>query len=180
MKMGGVGYYEVVAEAHGDGSLESRDSKHTDVVGMPDVDLVVSEQLRVVDVGGKTTFQIRLRNYGTKEATNLKLRAVLSSNLTAEGTDGVPPGITGMNPRGSDGQIDEHTVVFLDDQGGGIKKLGPQKDLVMGLTVKVIGPTPKVATCKVYLTHDDLTDPALEDMARVKVVPLRQSESPSP
>ena len=29
----------------------------------------------------------------------------------------------------------------------------------MGLTVKVIGPTPKVATCKVYLRHDDLTDP---------------------
>ena len=179
VRMGGVGYYEVLAEAHGDGGLEGRDAKHTDVVGMPDVNLVVSERLRVVDVGGKTTFQIRLRNYGTKEATNLKLRAVLSANLTAEGTDGVPPGITGMNPR-ENGQIDEHTVVFLDDQGGGIKKLGPQKDLVMGLTVKVNGPTPKVATCKVYLTHDDLTDPPLEDMARVKVVPVRQSESPSP
>ena len=55
----------------------------TDVRGLPDVDLVVSERLRVVDVGGKTTFQIRLRNYGTKEATNILLTATLSKNLKA-------------------------------------------------------------------------------------------------
>ena len=48
---------------------------------MPDVDLVVSETKRALDVDGTTTFEIRLRNYGTKEATNLQVHATLSENL---------------------------------------------------------------------------------------------------
>ena len=48
---------------------------------MADVDLVVRERRRVVDVDGTTTFQIRLRNYGTKEATKLQVTAKLSDNL---------------------------------------------------------------------------------------------------
>ena len=180
VRMGGVGYYEVMAEAHGDGGLEVRDAKSTDVVGMPDVDLVVSERLRVVDVGGKTTFQIRLRNYGTKQATNIKMKAILSKNLTAVETAGVPAGIAAVHPPESDGQSNEQTWAFLDDQGGGIKTLGPQQEIIMGITVKVTGADPKVATCKVSVTHDDSTDPPFEDMARVKVMPTRLSETSGP
>ena len=53
--------------------------------------------------------------------------------------------------------------------GHGIKRLGPGKDLIMGLEVEVTGADPKVATCKVRVTHDDLPDP-YEDMAGVKVL----------
>ena len=63
-------------------------ARRTEVIGMPDVDLVVSESKRVVDVGGKTTFQIRLSNYGTKEATNLLVTATLSENLKFEKAGG--------------------------------------------------------------------------------------------
>ena len=52
---------------------KARQKLVTDVFGMADVDLVVSERQRVIDVGGTTTFQIRLRNYGTKDATNILL-----------------------------------------------------------------------------------------------------------
>ena len=71
VRMGGIGSYDVIADAVGEGLLKAKDRKNTDVIGMADVDLVVSESKRVVDVGGTTTFQIRLRNYGTKEATHL-------------------------------------------------------------------------------------------------------------
>ena len=81
VRMGGIGRYEVLADAVGEGGLKAQERKSTDVIGIADVDLVVSESKRVVDVDGETTFHIRLRNYGTKEATNLLVKANLSPNL---------------------------------------------------------------------------------------------------
>ncbi len=162
MRMGGVGFYEIHAEARGEGDLQARASATTDVSGLPDVNLVVSERLRVVDVGGQTSFQIRLRNYGTKEATNILLTATLSKNLKAVRTAGCPQGIGGS--------FAGDQVTFADEQGNGIKKLGPKQEIVMWLEVEVTGEDPQVATCKVKVTHDGLTEP-FEDMARVKVMP---------
>ena len=88
VRMGGIGSYEVLAEAIGEGALKANERKMTDVVGIADVDLVVSESKRVVDVGGQTTFQIRLRNYGTKDATHLLVTANLSPNLKFEKAGG--------------------------------------------------------------------------------------------
>ena len=81
VKVGDVGSYEINAEASADGVPKARQKLVTDVFGMADVDLVVSERQRVVDVGGTTTFQIRLRNYGTKDATNILLNGIISKNL---------------------------------------------------------------------------------------------------
>jgi uncharacterized repeat protein (TIGR01451 family) len=173
VRMGGVGYYEVSAEAHGDANLAARDRQRTEVVGMPDVDLVVSERLRVVDVGGKTTFQIRLHNYGTKEATNLKMTATLSKNLQAVETAGLPSGITGTTALGKDG----NEVLFVDEKGNGIKILKPQQEIIMGISVQVTGADPKVATCRVSVTHDNQADP-FEDMARINVTPSRFNPGP--
>ncbi len=81
VRMGGTGTYEVFAEAVGEGGVKDKQLRHTEVVGMPDVNLVVSEKKRVVDVGGETTFFITLRNYGTKDAAHLAVIAALSPNL---------------------------------------------------------------------------------------------------
>ena len=93
VKVGDVGKYEVDAEATGEGGLKAKkQSLVTDVFGMADLDLVVSERQRVIDVGGKTIFLIRLRNYGTKDATNIRLSATVSKNLKVTGTFDVPAG----------------------------------------------------------------------------------------
>ena len=81
VRMGGIARYEVLADAVGEGGLKVQQRKSTDVIGIADVDLVVSEAKRVVDFGGQTTFQIRLKNYGTKDATHLLVTAKLSPNL---------------------------------------------------------------------------------------------------
>ncbi len=172
MRMGGVGFYDINAEARGDGGLQDRASVTTDVRGLPDVDLVVSERLRVVDVGGKTTFQIRLRNYGTKEATNILLTATLSKNLKAMEVAGCPEGITG--------ETTGNQVIFVDEQGKGIKSLGPQKELLMGIVVEVTGDDPEVAICRVTATHDGSSGPPLEDQARVKVMPSGRARPSGP
>jgi uncharacterized repeat protein (TIGR01451 family) len=163
VRMGGIGFYQVTAEARGEGALQARDRCSTDVLGMPDVDLVVSEHQRVVDVGGKTMFQVRLRNYGSKDATRLQVRAQLSKNLKLSGIQGGP--FTGQALQSPD----------RDQAAFELDKLARGKEVVLGIEVEVVGPEPKMATCRVFVTHDDLTDP-FEDMAAVKVMTTRRPE----
>ena len=116
VRMGGIGSYEVLADAIGEGALKAHERKTTDVVGIADVDLVVSESKRVVDVGGQTTFQIRLRNYGTKDATHLLVTANLSPNLKFEKAGG------GSQDVQVQCNAKENEVMF-----DGIDKLGPTR-----------------------------------------------------
>jgi uncharacterized repeat protein (TIGR01451 family) len=163
IRMGGIGLYQVVAEATGDGGLNTRDRRSTEVIGMPDVDLVVSEAKRVLDVGGTTTFQIRLRNYGTKEATNLQVTANLSKNLKVEKAGGGPKDVKVA-------MTTEQDAVKFDE----IAKLGPGKEMTLSVLVRVVAEDPKLATCRVVLTHDDMSD-RFEDMAAVKVTSTRRT-----
>jgi uncharacterized repeat protein (TIGR01451 family) len=163
VRMGGIGWIEVLAEANGDGGLKAKERKSTEVAGMPDVDLVVSEKKRALDVGGTTTFQIRLRNYGTKEATNLQVHATLSDNLEATTAGGGSTDVkVAMSPK-------RNEVTFEQ-----ISKLGPGKEMLFGIAVKVTGPAPRLATCRVTVLHDDQTE-KFEDMAGVKVTTVSRA-----
>jgi hypothetical protein len=52
-----------------------------------------------------------------------------------------------------------------------IAKLGPDKEIILGVTARATGPAPKLATCRVSVTHDELPEgDKLEDMASVKVM----------
>ena len=87
VRMGGISEYEVHVEARGDNALSLKDRKITDVQGMPDVDLVVRERRRVVDVDGTTTFQIRLaqlRHQGSDQVTGFR-EAVQQSRCNRHG-----------------------------------------------------------------------------------------------
>jgi uncharacterized repeat protein (TIGR01451 family) len=173
VKVGNVGRYDVAAEASGAGVPKDKKSLVTEVFGMADVDLVVSERQRVVDVKGKTIFLITLRNYGTKEAKNILLSASVSRNLDVTGSFDLPPGLS--FGRGKDDK--EGQWALRDTEGrGGIKRLGPGETLQMGLEVEVTAAEPKVATCRVLVTHDGLSVP-LEDMAHVQV--LNPSSEPA-
>jgi uncharacterized repeat protein (TIGR01451 family) len=166
VRMGGIGSYEVLADAVGEGALKQHERKTTDVIGMADVDLVVSETKRVVDVGGQTTFKISLRNYGTKDATRLLVTADLSANLECVKAGGQQH----ENKAFAKG----NSVTFEE-----IEKLGPNKEIVLGIVVSVKGPEPKLATCHVSMTHEDLPDQSkLEDMASVKVTTARRGAVP--
>jgi hypothetical protein len=165
VRMGGISAYEINVEARGDNGLSVKDRRITDVQGMADVDLVVRERRRVVDVDGTTTFQIRLRNYGTKEATKLQVKARLSDNLMVDQTAGGPEG---------ESKLQDGEVIFPL-----IERLGPGKEMTLGIKVKVTKPQPKIGTCRIFLLHDDLSEP-LEDMAGVKVTESRRAASTSP
>jgi RNA polymerase sigma factor (sigma-70 family) len=153
-------------DAIGESGLEAREREAIDVTGIADVDLVVSERKRVLDIGGQTTFQIRLRNYGTKDATHLIVTAKLSPNLEFVKADGPSQDVyVNYSPQ-------ENAVMFQR-----IDKLGPSKEIVLGVVAKVTGRDPKLATCRASVIHDDLPDGnAFEDMAGVRVTSPRRAQ----
>jgi uncharacterized repeat protein (TIGR01451 family) len=163
VRMGGIGSYDVIAEVIGEGALKDKGRKNTDVIGMPDVDLVVSERKRVLDLQGETVFEIRLRNYGTKDATHLQVTANLSKNLQFVKAGGGSPDVKVYTKE------NENAVTFAQ-----IDSLRPAKEIVLGIQVRVVGEDPKLATCRVFVTHDDLPD-RFEDMAGVKVTSSRRA-----
>ncbi len=162
VRMGGVGYYEVTAEAKADGGIQERDKRSTDVQGMADLDLVVRERRRVVDVDGTTTFQIRLQNYGTKEASNIQLRAEVSPNLRIVETGGGPE-------KEAKGTPDGLQIAFPT-----IDRIPAGKEMILGIKVKVANHDNRIGTCRVYVKHDDLPQ-EIDDMATVKLTEGRRT-----
>lgn len=162
VRMGNVGFYQVTAEAKGDGGLYSSASTRTDVIGVADCEIEVVEQRRFVDVGDTTAFKIRIKNIGTKEATNLLVKAVLSKNIEPGGTNNGT-----ADPTAAKFHPSQQLLVFPP-----IDRLGNGKEVVLGIKVKA---TEKgLGTCRVFLMHDDLgKDESLEDMSAFKITAPR-------
>lgn len=128
-----------------------------------DVAFDVSERRRSIDVGDITTFQIKIKNYGSKEATRLLISAKLSDNIDAVETD-----------NGSDQREQaQYNPAERELKFPQIDRLGPGKDLVLGIKVKAN--KPGMASCRVYLMHDDLeTGVKLDAVAVTRVTSMRR------
>ncbi|WP_165071759.1 DUF11 domain-containing protein [Paludisphaera rhizosphaerae] len=168
VRMLDVGFYEVTAEAKADGVAVVRDKQSTDVQGMADLDIYVTEKRRVVDEGNETTFFIRLENRGTKEASNVAVVAEVSKNLQPTETSGGPEGESQRSPDGSQVQFPV------------IDRIGPGAYVLLGVKVKVKGVADGIGTCTVNVKHDDLGASAvLKGMANVKVAAGRRTADAS-
>jgi hypothetical protein len=129
---------------------------------MADLEVVVRERRRVVDVDGTTSFQVRLRNYGSKEAANVAISAEVSPNLVIEETAGGPEAnFADKN--------DRTKAVFTP-----IARLDKNKELIFQIKVKVVNHDNKPGVCRIFVKHDDQTE-ALEDMAMVKIAEGRRT-----
>ena len=163
-----VGFYEVTAEAKADGVAVVRDKQSTDVQGMADLDIYVTEKRRVVDEGNETTFIIRLENRGTKEASNVSVAAEVSKNLQPTETSGGPEGESSQSKDGS--QIN---FPIID-------RIGPGAYVLLGVKVKVKNVADGIGTCTVIVKHNDLEPNAvLKGMANVKVAAGRRTADAS-
>jgi uncharacterized repeat protein (TIGR01451 family) len=164
VRMTGSGIYDCLAEATADGTPKAVDRQRTEVMGMPVIELDVTEIKKVLDVNGITTFQIRISNSGTKDATNLQVTAELSSNLKAKAAgDGTSRLKGGLLP---DGKVEFPRI----------DKLGREKEMLLGIEVQAVSGEPQLATCRVKVKHDDLPD-SIDDMAAVRVIPPGRTAS---
>src|SRR5207244_3053072 len=103
---------------------------------------------------------IRIKNVGTKDATNLLVKALLSKNIE-------PSATSGNDGREAQFNKEQQLLVFPP-----IDRLGHGKEVVLGIKVKAI--EKGMGTCRVFLMHDDLDqNEALEDMAAFKITAPR-------
>jgi uncharacterized repeat protein (TIGR01451 family) len=162
VRMGGIGLYQVTAVAKADGTPLAKATFSTDVTGVADVDFDVQVHRRIVDVGQTNVYQIKIKNIGSKEATNLQIRAKLSDNLKVEETAGTEKE-AGFNKETGE-------VVFPP-----IERLERGKETV--LAIKVTAVKPGQATCRAFLKHDDL-ESALDDVAATRIMVSRRPPGP--
>ncbi len=155
---GGPGLYHINSEAKAAGPLSAKASIDTDVAGMADVRFDVIERTRAIDVKEETTFEIRIKNYGSKDATNLLIFGRLSGHLKVQDASG-----TEKDP--------EATATRDEVKFPKIDHLGPGQEL--NLAIKVIADKPGVGTCQITLVHDDNGDIKLNKEAAVKVMDAR-------
>ncbi|MGE5755003.1 MAG: hypothetical protein ACM35G_04695 [Planctomycetaceae bacterium] len=160
VKMGGVGFYQVDVETRAEGGLFEKGSCRTDVTGFADIVFDVSERRRTVDAGDETSFQIKIKNLGTKEATRLLVRAKVTPNLLVKETSGTDQNAHFRSP------AERNEIVFPQ-----IDRLGPGKELVLG--IKVQAETPGLATCRVYLMYDDM-EAEVDDVAYTRVTSINR------
>ena len=163
VRMGGVGMYQVASEARADSALLAKESFSTNVTGLADIVFNVEPIRRVVDVNEETNYVIKVSNIGTKEATKVLISAVLSPNLE-------PVETTGTEEPAKRNPLDLRQIAFPQ-----IERLGPNKSIELGIRVKVKAADPKLATCRVFLMHDDLSkEEQVEDVAAFKVTATRR------
>jgi uncharacterized repeat protein (TIGR01451 family) len=156
VRMGGVQIFQVAVKATGRGGLKNHATCSTQVEGSADIRLTVSEPLRILDVDQQTVYQIRIKNAGTKEATKVLVQAKLSDNMLPGETYGTP------DDEQAKFNAADKTVLFPF-----IERLAPGAELVLEL--KATAKAPGLASCRVYLTHDDLGGEKIEDVVTTKV-----------
>ncbi|MDE2508722.1 MAG: DUF11 domain-containing protein [Planctomycetota bacterium] len=161
IRTGGVGFYQLTADARGDNALQAKAGFSTDVTGIADVVFDVSEKMHVLDVGDQTTYIIKIKNVGTKEATRVLVSAELSPNVeplefATKGVDNIDANFITASRR----------VVFNP-----IEHLPAGQEAVLGIKVKANAEG--LAKCRVYLIHDDIKD-QLDEMAATRVTDSRR------
>ena len=161
VRLGGIGLYTFAADARAEGGLFEKGTTTTDVQGLADVQVEVSESRRVVDVGDDTIFKIVLTNKGSKEATKLGVSAKLSDTIEPEKIAGVED--SGKFAKQPDGYLCVYPL---------IDRLAPGTPRTLEIQVKAT--KAGIGSCHVYVTHSDPDAEKLEDHAAVKVTQPRQ------
>jgi hypothetical protein len=154
VRMGGPGAYQVSAKVRADGGLADNKVVQTNVLGIADLDMTIEESRRVLDVNDSTTFSIRIKNVGTKDATNLLLRGRHSDNLKITQTAGtdIPAEYSKTEPG---------AFTFP-----AIERLA--KGQTLNLYIKVQALKAGQAKCHIYLLHQEVEQP-LEDLAQLRI-----------
>ncbi|SIN79866.1 conserved repeat domain-containing protein [Singulisphaera sp. GP187] len=159
VRMGGPRLYELTVQAVGDQGLNAKEITTTDVIPLADIALEISEDRRVIDVNQTTTFTISVKNKGSKAATKILISGRHSPEVTVTKTAGT-----------------EEPARYKQDAAGKpvngeflfpmIERLDIGQEIVLGIQVQAI--KTGLATCRIYVTHDDIEQP-VEDMEKVRV-----------
>lgn len=139
------GDFNIRAEASGSKGLSDAKDHRLVVEGLAALLFEVADQVDPIEVGGVTTYQIRVHNQGTEQANNVQFVAT------------VPPGLRAVAPSGtSKYQIQGNRVVFES-----IPALPAKGESVY--SVRVEGVTAGDQRFTVHMKSDTMTKPVVEE-----------------
>ncbi len=150
-----MGVFQVNGEAVARGGVQAHAGLSTSVEGNAYLELDDHREAYECSMSSQdTVFKLSLKNIGTKEAHAVKVKAQLSDTLKAIETAGTT----------QNANIDgDNTVIFPD-----IDRLPAGGS--MDLYIKVQAVKGGLATCRAFLTHEDIQPDEIEDIANVNVI----------
>ncbi|QDV37740.1 DUF11 domain-containing protein [Tautonia plasticadhaerens] len=169
-----IAIYTVEVAAHCDGFREPRDTPRdqqpTDVMGIADVKIVgLDRKDTVIDAGGTTEFEIRIRNDGSKEATNVKVDFFTNEWISVVKTD---PADAATNP---DNPV-QHGFAAIDRLAPGV-----ERTFIVEVKAQKAPPSGQaVANFDVKVYWDDLPESAaVSSNSHVRIAEGQVARTPS-
>lgn len=159
VRVGGPGFVHIAAEAKADGGLSRPATCQTQVQGIAVLEMDVETDRRVIDVDDDARYQIKITNVGTKEASNILVRAKISDNLNVKETIGTDEAAK-FSPA-------EHEVIFP-----AIPHLAAKSSMTLGIRVKAA--KAGQGSCRVFLINDNELENKIEQLATTRITGSRR------
>jgi uncharacterized repeat protein (TIGR01451 family) len=140
-----MGTLKVRADATAQMGLRHASETQLVVEGLAALLFTVADATDPIEVGGQTTYEIRVVNQGTKEATNVRLAAAVPPGMRAIGGDG-PTQVT----------VGPQQMIFDP-----LPRLSPQADA--SFKIHVQGEQPGDKRFRVQVIADDMSQPVTKE-----------------
>ncbi|MDG2380815.1 MAG: hypothetical protein P8N76_04005 [Pirellulaceae bacterium] len=140
-----MGQYEIRAEGKSKTGLQATDDHAIAVEGIAALFFGLADQVDPIEVGGRTTYEIKVVNQGSKAASNVRIVALVPD---------------GMKPVGAEGPTKEQVQgqkVFFEPMG----RLTPQGEAIFRISVE--GTEPGDHRFRVQMSSDDMTRPVIKE-----------------
>ncbi|MCP4194340.1 MAG: DUF11 domain-containing protein [Planctomycetaceae bacterium] len=140
-----MGQYEIRAEGKSKTGLQASDDHAIAVEGIAALFFGLADQVDPIEVGGRTTYEIKVVNQGSKAASNVRIVALVPD---------------GMKPVGAEGPTKEQVQgqkVFFEPMG----RLTPQGEAIFRISVE--GTEAGDHRFRVQMSSDDMTRPVIKE-----------------
>jgi uncharacterized repeat protein (TIGR01451 family) len=140
-----MGSFQVHAEGHAEMGLEARKEHELTVEGIAALLFSLADKVDPIEVGGQTSYEIKVVNQGSKAATNVQFAALIPEGMQ-------PVGAQGPTSESVEGQ----QVTFAP-----LEHLAPQEQAVFQITVT--GQAAGDHRFRVQMTSDETTAPVIKE-----------------
>ncbi|MCE9544217.1 MAG: DUF11 domain-containing protein [Planctomycetia bacterium] len=140
-----AGEQNLIIEGHASQNITQKHEEKINVDSVADVMFDVAQASNPIEVGGETTYEIRVINQGTKAADNIRLVAIIPRELKALSADGPTPGT-----------VEGDRVVFEP-----LSRLAPKVDTTYRIRVQAA--TAGDHRVRIQLQTDDMNAPVTKE-----------------
>ena len=140
-----MGQYEVRAEGKSKSGLQASDDHAIAVEGIAALFFGLADQVDPIEIGGRTTYEIKVVNQGSKAASNVRIVAL------------VPNGMKPLSAEGPTREQIQGQKVFFEPMG----RLAPKGEALFRISVE--GAEAGDHRFRVQMSSDDMTSPVIKE-----------------